>query len=151
MRISWIRCNEKTFYLNLCCITPHASSPHPPPSQLLVSLFLTFLLLSLACRGEVCANGSVSKWAFWLSSVQSVPEVPLRRHLDCTNTAAFWSVSSFCFTLIGAPAVGRPRETLGSGRTLRPAPWQRTNQRHDTFTPLPCCSLAPTYWLCGSF
>lgn len=82
-----------------------------------------------------------------------VAEVPLRCCLTCTNTTVcFICLCWFCFTLYGGrPAVGSTRGTLGSGRTPRLAPSHRTNQHRDIFTPLPCCSSAPIYWLCGSF
>lgn len=72
---------------------------------------------------------------------------------DSTNTWVSWSISVGCVALRWAPpAVGSTRGTLGSGKTPRPPPSsERANQRRDIFIPLPCCSLAPTYWLCGLF
>lgn len=124
----------------------HASLPHP---------FLLFL--SLVC---IFSLHSVTKWTFWCppppvttTTGQLVAEVPLRCCLTCTNTTVcFICLCWFCFTLYGGrPAVGSTRGTLGSGRTPRLAPSHRTNQHRDIFTPLPCCSSAPIYWLCGSF
>lgn len=104
-----------------------------------------FALRALYLIGPSCT------FTQWPSSGQSMTEVPLRWHLDRTNSTVFLSISVGSVSLFGRPAVGSPRETLGSGRTLRLAAWQRTNQRQGIFTLLPCCLLAPTYWLSGSF
>lgn len=83
-----------------CLLTPSSaiSAFHEPVSH--ISALWLWKLMAL------CLSGA-SGVSYWLLSGRSVPEIPLKWHLDCTNPlSVLIYLCSFCFTLMGAPAVG---------------------------------------------
>lgn len=153
---------HKTFTIKL------SSSCMPPPSsilshpshfitwltvQLFKSLFLTFLLHpSLpACLWlwlseakfvlmALCLSGPSGTSLSGFSSDQFVAEVPLRQHLDCTNTTGFWSISGHSVSLWWVPLQsadpGGPRAVGG------PWGWRRDREQTSVTTLLPHCPAA---------
>lgn len=121
--------------------------------QLFVSLFLTFLLRpSLpACLWlwlskaksvlmSLCLSGPSGTSLYGLSSDRSMLKVPLRQHLDCTNTMVFWFVSVHSVSLWWVPL-----QSTDPGRHWAvggPWGWRRDREQTSVTTLLPHCPAA---------
>lgn len=143
MHISWIRCNENMLYIKLLLLNLHQTACLLSPSSAISAFCESDPPISAPCLSALmalCLSGPSCSSLYELSSDQSALKVPLRRHLDCTNTTVFWSVSVRSVSPRWAPL-----QSADPGRHWAvggPWGWRRDREQTSVTTLLPHCPAA---------